>query len=557
MQKTAPWCIALCLFLTGTFFLFPACNNVKGDQSAADAPADESNDASELLRSQLSPAQNSASYVDLHRVHLVRQVYERNGFVPVWSHKNKWLSTGESMLDFLQKSRLYGLFPEDYHFLELQLIIDRMNRDRNQGKTELNPSYWSNADLMLTDAFMGIVHDIRLGRIPADSLTERKQTVLADSFYMATFDRFQRGTPLEELMNSLEPRSIGYQRLKSAIPKFLDSSDYRTYTKVPLASSKQADFRQLLQRRLYEGGFIAYDSVAADSVSLAAAVKKFQEQKGISVDGVAGDATVRMMNVNDAERFVRIAISMDKYKMLPEEMPDRYIWVNASANYLELVEDGNVRLYSKVICGKPRTRTPLLTSYISELITYPQWVPPPSIVSKEILPAVKKNPAYLRKKGFSLQDRDGNEVDPDSVNWSSYRTMPYRVVQGSGDANALGIMKFVFSNKYSVYLHDTNQRYLFGNSMRNLSHGCVRVEAWEELARHIIQSDSPGQSGLIKIDSMQQWLKQKQKRSISIRNRLPVYIRYFTCEGTDKGIAFYDDVYGEDRYLREKYFVGK
>jgi murein L,D-transpeptidase YcbB/YkuD len=264
-----------------------------------------------------------------------------------------------------------------------------------------------------------------------------------------------------------------------------------------------------------------------------------------------------MLNVNDAERFVRIAISMDKYKMLPEVMPSRYIWVNASANYLELVEDGNVRLYSKVICGKPRTRTPLLTSYISELITYPQWVPPPSIVSKEILPAVKKNPAYLRKKGFSLQDRDGKEVDPDSVDWSRFRTMPYRVVQGSGDANALGIMKFVFSNKYSVYLHDTNQRYLFGNSMRNLSHGCVRVEAWEELARHIIQSDAPGLSGQLKIDSMHQWLKQKQKRSISIRNRLPVYIRYFTCEGTDKGIAFYDDVYGEDRYLREKYFAGK
>jgi murein L,D-transpeptidase YcbB/YkuD len=556
MQKTASWCIALCLFLAGTLFLFPACNNVKGDQPAADVPVEVSNDASELLKLQLSPAQNSATYVNLHRVNLVRQVYERNGFVPVWSHKDKWLSTGESVFDFLRKSRRYGLFPEDYHLRELQLIIERMTRDK-EGKTELKPSYWVNADLMLTDAFMGIVHDIRMGRIPADSLTERNQTVLADSFYMAIFDRFQRGASLEELMNSLEPRSIGYQRLKSALPKFLDSSDYRTYTTVPLPSAKKPDFRRLLQRRLYEGGYIAYDSIAADSVSLASAVKKFQEQKGISVDGVPGDATVRMLNVNDAERFVRIAISMDKYKLLPEEMPDRYIWVNASANYLELVEDGNVMLYSKVICGKPRTRTPLLTSYISELITYPQWVPPPSIVSKEILPAVKKNPSYLRKKGFSLQDREGKEVDPDSVDWSKFKTMPYRVVQGSGDANALGIMKFVFSNKYSVYLHDTNQRYLFGNSMRSLSHGCVRVEAWEELARHIIQSDAPGQSGQLKIDSMQQWLKQKQKRSISIRNRLPVYIRYFTCEGTDKGIAFYDDVYGEDRYLREKYFAGK
>ena len=241
-------------------------------------------------------------------------------------------------------------------------------------------------------------------------------------------------------------------------------------------------------------------------------------------------------------------------------MPAKYIWVNVSSYYLEMVDRDSVKFSSKVICGKPKTRTPLLTSIITELITYPQWVPPPSIVAKEILPAVKKNPGYLARKGFSLVDSKGNEVDPYTVDWSKYsKGIPYRVVQGSGDANALGIMKFVFSNKYSVYLHDTNQRYLFANAMRSLSHGCVRVQEWEKLTYYLLRNDSlnAGGKAYTKIDSVKNWLQQKQKKTIALRNKMPVFLRNFTCEGRDGKIIFFDDVYAEDKYLREKYFASK
>ena len=241
-------------------------------------------------------------------------------------------------------------------------------------------------------------------------------------------------------------------------------------------------------------------------------------------------------------------------------MPAKYIWVNVSSNYLQLIDSGKIKLTSKVICGKTKTQTPLLTSNITQLITYPQWVPPASIITKEILPGVKRDPGYLARKGFSLVDSKGNEVDPYSVNWAKYnKSMPYKVVQGSGDANALGIMKFVFNNKYSVYLHDTNQRYLFANSMRSLSHGCVRVQQWQDLAEYILRNDSINASGnnYTKIDSMQSWLQRKEKRSIAVQNPIPVFIRYFTCEAQNGRIVFYDDVYNEDKYLREKYFASK
>jgi murein L,D-transpeptidase YcbB/YkuD len=184
---------------------------------------------------------------------------------------------------------------------------------------------------------------------------------------------------------------------------------------------------------------------------------------------------------------------------------------------------------------------------------------PESIIVKEVLPGVKKDTAYFRKKGYSLIDAAGNEVDPQTVDWKKYRKgIPYKVVQGSGDDNALGVLKFNFSNKYAVYLHDTNQRYLFGQTTRSLSHGCVRVQEWQKLAYAILHYDDTDSLKIsVKEDSLNSWLSQKVKRTLPIRNRLPVYIRYFTCEGKDNGIVFYDDMYGEDKLLREKYFANK
>jgi murein L,D-transpeptidase YcbB/YkuD len=487
-------------------------------------------------------------------------IYEHRSFEPVWCFEEKWLPLADSLFNFINASQLYGLFPEDYHAKELTAIRQRFFADSLAKSDRKDASLWSEADMLLTDAFVQIIRDVKLGRLPQDSITLRKDSVLKDDFYQQQLDALRSGTGITPIVQSLEPAQRGYHLLKAGIKKFLDSAEYKKYTVVPSPGKDVTQFTKALQKRLYEGGFISFDSTMADSSELAAAVKRFQQKKGMAVDGRAGEATVRMLNVNDRERFIRIAISMDKYKMLPEKMPARYIWVNASANFLELVDKEEVTLTSKVICGKPKTRTPLLTSNITELITYPQWVPPPSIISKEILPAVKKNPGYLAKKGFSLVDSKGEEVDPYSVDWSKYsKGIPYRVVQGSGDANALGIMKFVFSNKYSVYLHDTNQRYLFANSMRSLSHGCVRVQEWEKLAYYIIRNDSLNASSgnYTKIDSVKTWLQRKQKKSIAVRNKIPVYIRYITCEGKDGSVVFYDDVYSEDKWIREKYFASK
>ena len=134
-------------------------------------------------------------------------------------------------------------------------------------------------------------------------------------------------------------------------------------------------------------------------------------------------------------------------------------------------------------------------------------------------------------------------------------------MQASGDNNSLGVIKFNFNNPYAVYLHDTNQRYLFKNAARALSHGCVRVQEWARLAYYIAENDSAmtGKRDSLKYtaDSIKNWITSKERHRIDIKNHIPLFIRYFTCEGKNGHIKFYNDIYGEDMLLIEKYFAKK
>lgn len=554
-----------CFFI---FFLllditFTACNNAKQPPATDIAKTPEELDikATDIIREALGFAEeNEGKIDDTVRLSFTEQtqfIYKSNGFATLWSSKEQWKPLADSLLRFIADIKLYGLFPGDYHFSRLDSLKQSFLKDTLAITDAVK---WAKADLMLTDGFIHIIKDLKLGRLPQDSMTQRKDSIFSDSFYLQQLQTVQQRGSLTQVFQSVEPAHQGYKDLKEGIKHFLDSADDRVYTIVPSKKDTTA-FAQLLQRRLYEGGYIVYDSVRTDSVQLAEAVKNFQRTKGITIDGKAGNETIRLLNESDRDKFVRIAISLDRYKMLPEKMPSRYVWVNLPGYYMRLVEEDSVLLWSKIVCGKNITRTPLLTSAISDMITYPQWTIPNSIIVKEILPALKRDTNYLARKGFSLIDSKGDVINPGSVDWTKYKKgIPYKVVQGSGDENALGILKFNFPNKYAVYLHDTNQRYLFSRAMRSLSHGCVRVQQWKELANYIIRYDYKEKSyddAFAARDSLDAWLDRKEKHTIPVRQRLPVYIRYFTCEGKNGKILFYDDIYGEDKVLQEKFFAGK
>ena len=149
-------------------------------------------------------------------------------------------------------------------------------------------------------------------------------------------------------------------------------------------------------------------------------------------------------------------------------------------------------------------------------------------------------------------DKNDSVIPPSKINWKklSKKYFPYLIRQRQGDDNSLGVLKFNFRNKYAVYLHDTNARWMFSKSDRALSHGCVRVQNWEELAHYLVRNDT------IKypVDTLISWIVRQEKHVVSGFKKLPLFIRYFTVEGVGGKVKFYEDIYAEDKILAEKYF---
>ena len=481
-----------------------------------------------------------------------------------WSSQEKWLPLADSLYQYMDHAEYSGLFKDDYHFTHLRSLKEKMDRDSLK---RTDAALWTRADLMLTDGLMHIMKDLKRGRLRQDSLRQFKDSMLTDEFFLSNLKTLSDKKQFSSLLHSLEPDIKGYQELKKGIPAFLDSMDRKKYTYVTYPYKKgnakdSIQFIQTLQQRLGESGFTTNSPGTMDSSGLKAVISAYQKMKGLTADGKVSTALMRSLNTSDLERFRRIAITLDRYKLLPDKMPERYIWVNLPGFYLRVYDHDTVALESKIICGKPDTRTPQLSSQITDMVTYPTWTVPNSIIVKSYLPKLKHNPNYISRIGLKLVNSDGETVDPTTINWGKYkRGIPFKVMQASGDNNALGVLKFNFNNKYAVYLHDTNQRYLFKNAFRALSHGCVRVQEWQKLANYIARNDSINRPAQVQLqyntDSIRTWIAEKVRHRIDIRNQVSLFIRYFTCEGINGRIRFYDDIYGEDKLLREKYFTGK
>jgi L,D-transpeptidase YcbB len=551
---------ALRLLLILSFSVFFSCKNHQGiqEKEIVETPQEINANAEDHIETTLEDLlQNPAKLPDsikLKNVTLLQEMYSSNEFGLLWSSEGIFNKDTDSLFTLIDSARLYGLFPSDYYTDKLKALRTELSVDTAK-QSKIDVARWAFADMLATSAFVQLVKDLKFGRLKPDSVLV-KDTTLQAGYFAQQKQQFSE-QPISEFTAALEPVHTDYHELKEALRQFLPKANMKSYTQIKIKDSLQ--WPKLVYKRITEEDSLKIiPDKSPDSLAVASVIKKYQKWKKSKVDGKLTPALIKRLNNTDREKFIRVAITLDKYKMLPR-LPEEYIWVNLPAYHLEVRKADTVTLTSKVICGKPITKTPQLTSAVSDMITYPQWTIPESIIKKEILPGLQNNPGYTKKRGYSIVDLKGNEIDPYTVKWSKYKKgIPYKVVQGSGDANALGVMKFNFSNPYAVYLHDTNQRYLFDKKERALSHGCVRVQKWKDLAEYIIRKDSLADSTrYTPMDSVNSWLAQKVKKIIRVRQQLPLYIRYFSAEGKEGKLILHEDIYEEDRQLRDKLLARK
>lgn len=306
---------------------------------------------------------------------------------------------------------------------------------------------------------------------------------------------------------------------------------------VPALRDRLAFWGYLDQWQLSEN--LTYDSILMEGV------KAFQRRNGMVDDGIIGKLTLNALNQSPRDLLDKAAVNMERLRWLPDTVKSGPLVLVNIANYqLDFLHDRDTLLSERVIVGKRYHESPIFTADMSYIVFSPYWNLPYSIMRNEILPKARKDPSYISAKNMEIVDNSGNVISPSAVDWSS-KSFPYRLRQKPGETNSLGLVKFIFPNNHSVYIHDTPARSLFEKEERAMSHGCIRVENPADLAA-ILLADKPEWTKEKIFDAMHQ----SKEETVYLKNKIPVVLLYLTfwVDGGGQG-HFRPDIYERDAKL--------
>jgi len=362
-----------------------------------------------------------------------------------------------------------------------------------------------------------------------------------------TFDaRASDGGKVASTQPIFSPRTIGY--VQQSIIDYQNIVAQGGWPEVPATKKLQLGVSdpdvQALRKRLMVSGDLSQRAGISDAFDtyVDAAVKRFQARHGLPADGVMGQYTYAAMNVSAPIRLGQLETNLTRLQAQAGTLGDRYVNVNIPAAQVEAVENDRVVLRHTAIVGKVDRQSPLVNSKINEIVINPYWNAPVSIVRKDIIPLMRKNPNYLKDNHIRLFAPDGTEVDPMSIDWSTEEAAKYRFRQDPGAINAMASVKINFPSPDGVYMHDTPQQSLFGKLMRFDSSGCVRVQNVRDLVTWILR-DTPGWDR----QRFEQTIKSGANTPVPVTNPVPVYFTYVTAWSTgDQVTQFRDDIYGKD-----------
>jgi len=486
---------------------------------------------------------------------LIPSFYERRHFKPAWTEMGVLLPRTEIFISVLAEADEEGLQPRDYHFEEINRLITKHLKGG-----PANPGALTHLDLLLTDAFLMYAAHMIGGRVNPETVhaewvlpsTKKDWNIdgILDSF-LATDD------PLG-LLESLPPPHEEYQLLRKAFKRYKELLEEGGWEAIPEGEAlKKGDrgFRVgLLLRRLQITGDLALGDVPNDEFGekVELAVKNFQARHGLEVDGIAGKKTLAAMNVPAHSRMHQIRLNLERRRWLPREPENPHVSVNIADYTLAVIEDEYPVINMKVVVGRDYRRTPVFSDRIRYLVFNPYWTVPHTIAVKDILPKVKKDLDYLERERirvFSGWDEDSPELDPSTVDWAALtpRNFQYRLRQDPGPHNAMGRIKFMFPNKFNVYLHDTNNAALFKKTDRSLSSGCIRVEKPFELALYLL-NNQPGWTPEV----VKETISGGKTKTVVLTTPVAVHIQYRTAWMDETmTVHFRKDIYNRDSILAE------
>lgn len=410
---------------------------------------------------------------------------------------------------------------------------------------ELSIDNYQQHDRILTDGFLELIKlDNQNGRSPLSSA----ESVLANAINADSTD---------QLLFSLIPEYDQISQLRKAISRYRFLSAYPwpildLNFKPKLGQSHQQvkGIREILVRLgdLPQRAQKKYRLGVFDSV-VVAALKKFQQRHGLVADGELGPNTYMALQVPPKQRIKQLQVNLWRWFTLPNRPPDKYLLVNIPSYQLSVMEVGKQVLQMKIIVGNIENQTPQIVTEIDRLTLNPSWTPTYNIINNELIPEYKKDFLSLKRKNFQLvkgywNNSQSREIDHPNLNLPEL-LQSYRLVQAPGDNNALGYYRFNIPNRHSIYLHDTPVKSLFKQPLRAFSHGCIRLENANLLAKYLLTFEASYDE-----NEMFSALKSGKTTHLRLTNPLPVYITYQTAWIDEQGkLRFSADIYSLDKKI--------
>lgn len=464
--------------------------------------------------------------------------YRANDYKPLWTggsseHKTRRVE----LIRALSAVDIHGLSPARYNVTGLRQQMKTAQTTRDLGLVEVE----------LSKIFLQYARDVQTGTlVPSriDGGLVRQVPYRDRSAYLTSF---AKSSP-RDFLKSLPPQSLQYRALmkeKLRLERLLAQGGWgATISASSLKPGQTGAPVVALRNRLIAMGYMSRSATQSYDTQIQEAVREFQKAHGLAADGVAGKGTMRELNVPVQQRLKSVIVAMERERWINMELGSRHVLVNQTDFTAKIIDNGKVTFQTRSVIGKNTSdrRSPEFSDEMEFMVVNPSWYVPRSIVTKEYLPKLRNNPNAVGH--IEITDSRGRRVNRANANFSQYtaRNFPYAMRQPPSSRNALGLVKFMFPNKYNIYLHDTPSKSLFDREVRAFSHGCIRLAdpfdfAYALLAR---QSDDPK-------GAFQRIVRSGRETKVMLDTPVPVHIVYRTAMIDPRGKAgFRRDVYGRD-----------